>query len=214
MKTFVIFLVGIILAFSFLFFAILLYISTKAKQDTAVAADVILVLGGRAFSGRDCYGPICKKVGFIPKPHYNPCVVARVNHAVSLYNNHSAPIILMSGGTDREDNINEAETMKKIAVEAGVPESDILLEKESTSTYENFSFSQKILHTSGLNSVIIVSDPYHNARAGLVASKLGYTYSLSPVRDSPCSQHDTMIINRNFLKEAVALIVYKFLGKI
>lgn len=196
-----------------LYTALLFYVDSKTELDTAVTSDVILVLGQSAYSGTSCYGPICRN-GFVPNPHYNPCLVARVNHAVSLYNNHLAPKILMSGGTDKEDNNNEAETMKKIAVEAGVPEADILMEKESSSTYENFAFSQALLAKAGLRSVIIVTDPYHNARAELVASKLHYQYSLSPVTESICWDKDNSFSKSSFRKEPFALIIYKLSRKI
>lgn len=195
--------------------SLLLYIGNRAKLDTKVKSDVILVLGGSAISGNSCFGPICKRIGFVPHPHYNPCVVARVDQAVSLYKDHYAPKILMSGGDDTEDNVNEAETMKKIAMEAGVPEEDILMEKKSTSTYENFLLSQEVINKAGLHSVIIVTEPYHNARAELVASKLHYKYSVSPTRTSPCWDEDNFFANWNFLKkELLALIGYKLLNKI
>lgn len=198
-----------------LYTALLIYIGNKAQQDTKVKSDVILVLGGHVISGGDCFGPICKQIGFTPMPHYNPCVVARVDQAVWLYKNQYAPKILMSGGTDKETNANEAETMKVMAMEAGVPEGDILTEKESTSTYENFLFSQKIINEAGLNSVIIVTEPYHNPRAELVASKLGYKYSLSPATNSICWDKNNFLANWNFLKkEPLALIGYKLLNKI
>ncbi|HSW87953.1 MAG TPA: YdcF family protein [Candidatus Saccharimonadales bacterium] len=198
-----------------LYMGLLLYIATKAEQDTKVKSDVILVLGGSAIGGTSCYGPICQH-GFVPKPRRNPCLVARVDHAVSLYKGHYAPKILMSGGTDKETNVNEAETMKKIATDAGVPEADILMEKESNSTYENFVLSRKVLDEVGLHSVIIVTDPYHNARAELVALKLQYAYSLSPVVESPCWDQDKNkpFTNRDSRREVFALIVYKLLNKI
>jgi uncharacterized SAM-binding protein YcdF (DUF218 family) len=142
--------------------------------------------------------------------------MARVDHAVALYKDHYAPKILMSGGTDKESNVNEAETMKKIATDRGVPETDILMEKESTSTYENFTLSRKILNQANLHSVIIVSDPYHNARSGLIASKLDYQYSVSPVVESPCWDQDKNkpFTNRDSRREALALIVYKLLNRI
>jgi uncharacterized SAM-binding protein YcdF (DUF218 family) len=198
-----------------LYAALLIYIGKEAEQDTKVTSDVILVLGGSAIGGTDCYGPICKQ-GFVPKPRLNPCLVARVDHAVALYKNHYATKILMSGGNDKEDNVNEAETMKKIAIKAGVPDVDILLEKASTSTYENFAFSQKILTEAGLHSVIIVTDPYHNARAGLVAAKLQYNYSLSPVTESPCWEQDKNkpFTNRDSRREALAIVAYKLLNRL
>jgi uncharacterized SAM-binding protein YcdF (DUF218 family) len=199
----------------FLFVSLLRYINNQAQQDTKIKSDVILVLGGNAYGGTSCYGPICQQKGFVLQRRLNPCLVARVDHAVSLYKDHYAPKILMSGGNDKEDNANEAETMKKIAIEAGVPETDILMEKKSTSTYENFAFSQKILTDAGLHSVIIVTDPYHNARAGLVASKLQYKYSLSADVESPCwAQDKNNFTNRDSVREVWALIGYKLLNKI
>lgn len=198
-----------------LYTAILVYVANKAEQDTKVKSDIILVLGAKSYSYPGSVGPRSWFGSSSPtSSHYNPCLVARVHQAVSLYKNQYAPKILMSGGNDKEDNINEAETMKKIAIEAGVPERDILMEKEATSTYENFALSKKILNEVGLNSVIIVTEPYHNARAELIASKLHYKYSLSPTKTSPCWDQNKYFTNWNFLKEALALISYKFLNKI
>ena len=115
----------------------------------------------------------------------------------------------MSGGTDKGDNVNEAETMKKIAMQDGIPETNILMENKSTSTYQNLVFSQKILSKAGLHSAIIVTDPSTNARAGLVASKLHYAYSLSPDMNSPCSYTFNYIF-----REPLAIIYYFLSGKI
>lgn len=194
---------------------LLFYINQQAKQDTKVKSDVILVLGGAVTSGTSCYGPICKEKGFVMKPHYNPCVVARVDQAVALYKEGFAPKILMSGGNDEEDKVNEAETMKKMAIKAGIPAEAILTEKESTSTYENFAYSKKVLNTAGLRSVIVVTEPYHNARAALVASKSDYNYSISPTRTSPCWDENNFFANWNFVKkELVAIAGYKFLNQL
>jgi len=208
MKKFLIILSIIAASVLLLYTTLVIYIGNKAEQDTKVKSDVILVLGEGAYGGISCYGPRCLH-GFVPHPQYSPCLIARINQAVSLYKNHYAPKILMSGGTDKENNVNEAETMKKIAIEASVPEADILMEKESTSTYENLALSQKILNKVGLHSVIMVTDPSANARAGLVASKLHYKYSLSPAINTPCSHPDEY-----FLREPLALIAYKLLDKI
>jgi len=215
MKKFLIILSTIAAAFLLLFVALLLYIDNMARQNTKVKSDGILVLGGNVYGGTSCYGPICHQKGFVPNHHINPCLVARVDQAVSLYKNHYASKILMSGGNDKEDNANEAEAMKKIAIEANVPKADILMEKKSNSTYENFLFSQKILAEAGLHSVIIVTDPYHNARAGLVASKLRYHYTLAAAVDSPCWDQDKQnFTNRDSVREVWAIIDYELFNKI
>lgn len=179
--------------YSFLAF----YIGKIATRDTKTKSDVILVLGAKAYHGNS----------------YNPCLVSRVTHAVDLYKAKYAPKILVSGGLDKEDHVSEAETMKKIAINLGVPSNDILLETASSSTYENLLFSQKVLKSDHLNSVIIVTEPFHAARTALVAEKLGLKYTVSPTTTSPCWL-PWKYFSLYFLKEPFAVILYKIENKL
>ncbi len=173
------------------------YIATKAEIDTKTKSEVILVLGARSYiDGK-----------------YNQCLEARVAHAAALYKSGYASKVLMSGGDDSEDNVNEAETMKKIAVERGVLAADILLEKAATSTYENFTLSQEILKENTLNSVIIVTEPFHMVRASLVAEKLNYNYTFSPAQENSCWLPNKYLTTY-FLKEPVAIMQYKLQNKL
>ncbi len=86
---------------------------------------------------------------------------------------------------------------------------DILTETKSTSTYENLAFSQSILNKDNLHSAIIITDPATNARAGLVASKLKYTYTLSPVVNTSCSSSFNY-----YIREPLAIVYYFASGKI
>jgi len=56
-----------------------------------------------------------------------------------------------------------------------VPKQDILLEKVSRNTFENLLEVKKIMQTNNLQSVIIVSDPLHMARALRIAKQLNIT---------------------------------------
>lgn len=194
------YIIGIILCFSVflsIYFVLALYISINAEHETKSKSDAILALGARSYiDGK-----------------YNPCLKARVEHAVNLYKAKYADKILVSGGIDKEDNVSEAETMKKIAVNLGVPSNNILLEKSSTSTYENLLNSQKVLKTAKLNSIIIVTEPFHSARVALVADKLGLKHTISPVFTSPC-WITNKYLSRYFLKEPLALILYKIQNKL
>jgi uncharacterized SAM-binding protein YcdF (DUF218 family) len=179
------------------YLGVAIYIGPQAEMDTKKPADAIVVLGARSYiNGK-----------------YNPCLKARVDHAVSLYKDKYAPKILMTGGNDREDQVNEAETMRKIAVEQGVPAKAILLEKQASSTYENFIYSIPLLQAAGVRSVIIVTEPFHMARAAAVAEKAGLHATVSPATDSSCWQHGKYI-SRYFLKEPVAFLLYKLHGKL
>jgi uncharacterized SAM-binding protein YcdF (DUF218 family) len=173
------------------------YIINNAQKDEKKHADIILVLGARAYCGQG----------------YNPCLVARVKHAVDLYKTKYAPKLLFSGGNDKKDSANEAQTMKKIALSLGVPAKDILLESKSRSTYENLLFSEKQLKTEKLKTIILVTEPYHSPRAMLVAQKLGLNAFISPATNSICwTKH--RYLSRYFLKEPLAIMVYKIQNKL
>ncbi len=194
--------------FLLIYVSLVIYVFHMSKQDTKAKTAAIVVLGEKAISGTSCFGPRCQQ-GFVPNPHYNVCLESRIGQAVKLYKNHYAPKILMSGGVDKGDTISEADTMKTIAEKDGIPAADILVETKSASTYQNLAFSQKLLNEAGLHSAIIVTDPSTNARAGLVASKLHYSYSLSPDMNSPCSHSYEYIV-----REPLAITYYYLSGKI
>lgn len=179
------------------YLSVAIYIGSQVHRDDKTRSEVILVLGARGYINGT----------------YNPCLAARVDHAVALYKEKYAPKLLVSGGMDKEDGVNEAETMKKIAMEKGIPAADILMEKQSTSTYENFLLSRRILEDAHLKTVIIVTEPFHTPRASLIAQKLGYTYTFSPATDSPCWQRG-QFVSRYFLKEPLAVITYKLQQKL
>ncbi len=186
---FIIFLIG--------YLSLGFYIAAQAEKDTKTKVDAIVVLGARSYiDGK-----------------YNPCLLARVDHAVALYKSGYASKILVTGGDDKEDQVNEAETMKKMATEKGIPSTDILEEKAATSTFENFTLSQNILKKNNLHSLIIVSEPFHAARAALVARRLGYKFSVSPAKDSPCWKQNKYF-TKYFLKEPFAIVLYKLQGKL
>ena len=156
-----------------------------------------MVLGSKAYKGEK----------------YNPCLVERVKRGVALANQGLADTVIFSGGNDGENGPNEAETMTKIAKEQGLAEKTILIEKTSTSTYENLLRSKKILDEENLRSIIIVSEPFHLARAHLIAEKLGVSHSLSAASTSVCWQR-WKYLSRYFLKAPLAIMWYGITGKL
>lgn len=144
---------------------------------------------------------------------YNPCLVARVEKAIRLYNNKKVEKLILTGGTDREDGSNEAETMQKIALEKGVLPEDILLEKKATSSYENLVFSKELMEKEDINSAFLVSEPFHVTRIELVARSLGMWTVPSAAENSPCWTK-WKYFSRYFLKEPLAIMQYILMGKI
>lgn len=143
---------------------------------------------------------------------YNPCLVSRVNAGVFLYNKKFVSKLILSGGIDKEDNANEAKTMEKIAIEKGASPDGLILESESTSTYENLLNSARIMKKNNFKNATLVTEPFHIARALLTAKSLGIETNYYPDSDSPCWKEK--YFSKYFLKEPVAIMYYVITGKI
>lgn len=197
MKTFIQICIVILILSAGIYFSLALYIIRNAEKDEKKSANVILVLGTKSYHNDT----------------YNPCLVARVQHAVDLYKANYAPKLLFSGGTDKKNGTNEAQVMKEIALILGASEEDILLEPASTSTYENFLFSKKIFSSQKFKSIILVTEPFHLPRALLVAQKRGLDIYGSPVKQSICWKNNKYF-SIHFLREPVAIIYYKMKNRL
>jgi uncharacterized SAM-binding protein YcdF (DUF218 family) len=190
-------LIIVLIIFSLVYLALAFFVAGSVDVDTDRTADAALVLGAKSYRGGG----------------YNPCLVSRVLRAVELYKDMQVLRLVLSGGTDSEDGRNEAEMMREIAVQNGVREEDVVLERESTSTYENLLLSRKIMQKEHIESVVIVSEPFHMARIRLVSESLGLNASYSAAVDSPCWTR-WKYLSRYFLKEPFSIIYYLLMGKI
>ena len=80
--------------------------------------------------------------------------------------------IICSGGQGAGEDISEAECMARWLMEHGVDENRIYREDRSTSTQENFAYSEKIMADLGLDgdaAFAYVTNDYHIYRAGRIA---------------------------------------------
>src|SRR5262249_30496553 len=75
----------------------------------------------------------------------------------------------------------QALVARHIALEAGVPEADILVETRSRRTLENLRYARELLDAPDQSTVLIVSDPLHLKRAMLMATDLGLHAFPAPV---------------------------------
>ncbi len=93
---------------------------------------------------------------------------ARAKKAVELYKNGWARRIIFAGAAADTSGPSNAETMRRIAIDSGVPRSAILIEKHSTNTIENARNVAEIIDENNWHDVILVSENYHLRRAGLL----------------------------------------------
>lgn len=93
---------------------------------------------------------------------------ARIESAAQLYKSNKIDTIVVSGD-NREANYNEPERMKNALIELGVPESNIVEEKEGYSTINSIR-NFKNLYPG--EKVTIITQKFHNERAVYFALKL------------------------------------------
>ena len=90
-------------------------------------------------------------------------------------------VCVLSGGKGEDEEIAEADCMYRELTAAGIDPGRLYREDRSTSTRENVLFSQSIIKDNGLpETVVVVTNEYHQYRAGLIAKALGLTtYAIS-----------------------------------
>lgn len=135
----VIFLLVVAGLFGLLFVGLPYYL---APQDKLVKADAIVAISGGE-------------------------TTSRTLGAVKLYDQGYAPTIIFSGAAQDPTSVSNAAAMKTIAVRAGVPASDILIEEDSVDTYENAQNTARIIKDHNIKSIILVTSPYHQRRASI-----------------------------------------------
>lgn len=113
----------------------------------------------------------------------------RTKHAVELYQDGWAPLIIFSGAAQDKTGPSNAQAMQQIAISAGVPSDDILIEEYAETTKQNAIKTNELLETHGIRSVILVTSGYHQRRASLEFHKRIDQTTIT-VRNSPTSDRD------------------------
>jgi vancomycin permeability regulator SanA len=93
----------------------------------------------------------------------------RLRRGIELYNQGVAPKIIMSGDHGQKE-YDEVNTMKQVAVDAGIPSNDIFMDHAGFSTYETLYRAKEIFEA---DKIIVVTQKYHLYRTMYIAEKLG-----------------------------------------
>lgn len=84
---------------------------------------------------------------------------------------------VLSGGKGDHEDISEAQCMYNYLTEKGIDAKRLFLEDKSTTTQENIRFSEEIIRQNGLDPrLAVVTDWYHEFRAGIICKRQGVTY--------------------------------------
>jgi len=91
---------------------------------------------------------------------------SRYRDGVRLYRAGWAPALIFSGAT-YDGSFSNAEAMRAMAVEEGIPPAAILVEPDGEDTYGNAVGTRNLMVKRGMHSAILVTSPYHLQRAVL-----------------------------------------------
>lgn len=129
--------------------------------------------------------PVKKKIDYIialgsgiKSEEVPPLLKSRLDKAIEYYVKNPAAKIIVSGGQGADEPVSEAFAMKKYLLSQQIPETQILMEDQSTTTFENMTFSKKIIladwkEASHSPTVLFSTNNYHVLRGAIYARKAG-----------------------------------------
>lgn len=99
----------------------------------------------------------------------SPVFAARLDHAAALYLEERVERIALTGGTRAPDVRTESGVGRDYLLGLGIPDSALVLEERSTTTWQNLACIRPVLE----GDAVLVSDPLHLRRAVAMARDLG-----------------------------------------
>ncbi len=161
----------------------------KGAFNNGQKRDVLIVLG--------C--PV-KKDG-----NMSPILRERVNAAARLYHEGVAGVIICTGAAVA-NNLVEADIMAQGLSKLGVPDYCIIREKQARGTYENLVNSKKIMQERKLDTVVIVSSPWHLRKASSYALKLEIDHTVEKSKFP--NEYPMLVISLIYLYLYTQMFIY------
>jgi vancomycin permeability regulator SanA len=135
--------------------------------------------------------------------HASVALVDRVRTAAELYKAGLARGLLMSGAQGAGEPVNETVTMRRLAIDFGVPAAVIALDPNGANTDATVRDTVPMVRGAGYDQVAVVSDFFHLPRIKLAYQRLGYDVITVPSRAHRIPQTTGLV-----LREVPAFWVY------
>lgn len=149
-------LLGVLVTLGLIYIGFLQFkISQYSHKDVPKNADYLIVLGARV-------------KGTVPSLAF----ASRINAAADYLKKNKNTIVIASGGKGPSEDISEAESIRRELVEQGISDARIILEDQSTDTYENINFSKRLI-PKGERLGLVVTNNFHIYRAVSIARDYG-----------------------------------------
>jgi len=165
-----------------------------ANNPVVRQADVIVVLGTAQLNG---------------KP--GDALEARLVEAKRIFELGYAPAIITVGAGAPGDRTTEAASGKYWLRTEGIPSRKITAVEEGRDTLTSTKAYAAVMKKRYVSDVIIVTDPFHCARAITMANDQGVLATCSPVQTGPNTLDNSGY--RYLIREAAAYLAYITVGK-
>ena len=136
-------------------------------HDDRDPVDAIVVLGAAQYDGEP-----------------SPVLAGRLDHAFALWQDGVAPLVVTTGSKLEGDRFTEGYAGFEYLRFAGIPEEQLLVVTDGSSTWEQVAATAVQLESRGLDTVVLVSDPYHSLRLEQIADEAGLDGAVSPTDGS------------------------------
>ena len=134
-----------------------------ARHDQARSADAIAVFGAAEYDG-----------------HPSPVLRDRLRHALALYRQGLAPLLITLGGKEAGDIYSEGGVGRTYMIAHGVPEAHIIAETHSDNTEQSVANLAVIARKNNLRTIDVVSDGTHLFRIHELCKAYGLHVYTSP----------------------------------
>lgn len=115
---------------------------------------------------------------------------------------------LILSGDNRVNNYNEPKDMQEALIEEGIPDSCLVLDYAGLRTFDSMVRCKEIF---GQDSIIVISQEFHNARAVFIANKIGLT-AFGFNAQKVINQKTTYIKIREFFSRTKCILDLYLLG--
>ena len=95
----------------------------------------------------------------------------RLDTAIAYLENHPGMTVIVTGGQGADEPVSEAACMKDYLIKQGAQAGKILMEEDSSNTWQNMTCSSRLMEEQGLDAsggVLIVSSGLHLTRARML----------------------------------------------
>lgn len=178
----------IVVSVGFAYLAVnFLSVLAASGRDDRQPVDAIVVLGAAQYDGDP-----------------SPVFAGRLDHALELWQEGLAPLIVTTGSNQPGDRVTEGFAGFEYLRFGGVPEESLLVITDGASTWEQLAATALQLRLRDLDSVLLVSDPYHALRLTQIAAEVGL--------DASVSSTDGHTSIRNLVRETAAVSLGRIIG--